>query len=216
MLLETIGYAVCHQIEERCLVFGEQVMPLCARCTGVYLGFIVSVIALILLAGEKKRGVKLPATPYLVILLAFMLIMAFDVFAQSRGLYLRNNQLSLFTGLLMGLSLANLILPVFNFTFWQRNDTIPLLDGRRFAWLLGIMVLVFFGTIYLGLLLYWPLAAASIMGLIALYLSINSLVYMIVFKKENLGQTVKNMIPLSSIALAMTSVELYLIATIRF
>ena len=36
-----VGYAVCHQITVRSYVFGDLVMPLCARCSGQYLGVLI-------------------------------------------------------------------------------------------------------------------------------------------------------------------------------
>lgn len=35
---DAIGYAVCHRIDLRSFHLGERQMPLCARCSGMYLG----------------------------------------------------------------------------------------------------------------------------------------------------------------------------------
>ena len=35
---DAIGYAVCHRIDLRSFHLGERALPLCARCSGMYLG----------------------------------------------------------------------------------------------------------------------------------------------------------------------------------
>ena len=36
--MERMGSAVCHQMVERSFIFDGMQMPLCARCTGIYIG----------------------------------------------------------------------------------------------------------------------------------------------------------------------------------
>ena len=38
---DAVGYAVCHRIDLRSFNLGERQMPLCARCTGMYLGAVL-------------------------------------------------------------------------------------------------------------------------------------------------------------------------------
>ena len=40
-----IGHVVCHQIPERSFHFWATQLPVCARCTGIYLGAAVAVVA---------------------------------------------------------------------------------------------------------------------------------------------------------------------------
>ena len=35
---DAIGYAVCHRIDVRSFHLGDRPLPLCARCSGMYLG----------------------------------------------------------------------------------------------------------------------------------------------------------------------------------
>ena len=35
---DAVGYAVCHRIDARSFHLGERPLPLCARCSGMYLG----------------------------------------------------------------------------------------------------------------------------------------------------------------------------------
>ncbi len=38
---DAIGYALCHQIPERSFHIGDYQLPLCARCSGMYLGAVL-------------------------------------------------------------------------------------------------------------------------------------------------------------------------------
>ena len=38
---DAIGYAVCHRIEARSYFLGDRPLPLCVRCSGMYIGVVV-------------------------------------------------------------------------------------------------------------------------------------------------------------------------------
>lgn len=51
--LKALGYAVCHQIEDRSFHFHDLQSPLCARCTGLYLGSLLSILFQV---RQRKKG----------------------------------------------------------------------------------------------------------------------------------------------------------------
>ena len=53
---DAIGYAVCHRIDLRSFHLGDRTLPLCARCTGMFLGTLVS-LGLGLLAVVALLGI---------------------------------------------------------------------------------------------------------------------------------------------------------------
>src|SRR5512143_415614 len=55
-----IGYALCHQLPERSFFMHEHQTPLCARCTGMYLGFLVGVVFLIV--RRRTNSARMPTT----------------------------------------------------------------------------------------------------------------------------------------------------------
>ncbi len=121
--IHAIGYAICHQIPERSLLFNGEPLPLCARCTGIYLGVMVG-LSLLILAG-RGRASKLPSKWVLAIFGLFVALMAADglnsylhLFPGYKGPYEPQNWLRLVTGSLAGLVMINLILPVFNRMTW--------------------------------------------------------------------------------------------------
>ncbi|MFA7420751.1 MAG: DUF2085 domain-containing protein [Melioribacteraceae bacterium] len=93
-ILQNAYSHVCHQQSHKLL--GESVYHslVCARCSGIYLGFfLVSIISLIW---------KLPSEPRVKYFLFAMLPMVADVFLYSIGIYSYSKILALFTGLLLG------------------------------------------------------------------------------------------------------------------
>jgi len=89
----------CHQIPERSFTVKGYTFPICARCTGVFLGQLSSVI-LILCGAPIRLGMAL-----------FMaLIMFLDWSAQQLKLYTSNNLARCFVGFLGGTGIWSVML----------------------------------------------------------------------------------------------------------
>ncbi len=98
----------CHQLPYRSFfVFGHQ-MSVCARCFGIYTGWLVGLIIYPFV--WKVTNYKTPNKWYLIIAL---LPMAIDGTTQLIGLRESFNELRLFTGLLAGFVGVFYIVPVF-------------------------------------------------------------------------------------------------------
>src|SRR4030067_1376746 len=58
---DAIGYAVCHRIDLRSFHLGDRTLPLCARCTGMFLGALVGLVYQAVIGkrriGRPPRGV---------------------------------------------------------------------------------------------------------------------------------------------------------------
>lgn len=85
----------CHQIPERCLKFGNYTMPICARCTGVLLGEILSVFFLIF-------GMRLDFFGAIILIS----IMGIDWLIQELGICESANSRRLITGILGGFGIV--------------------------------------------------------------------------------------------------------------
>ena len=87
----------CHGIPERCLVLWNVPMPICARCTAIYAGLIISFAAFLILPRMRESVAR-------VVLLAAVIPMAIDGLSQLLQLRLSTNPLRIETGLLAGIA----------------------------------------------------------------------------------------------------------------
>jgi uncharacterized membrane protein len=167
-----VGYAICHRIAERSFLIDLDPMPLCARCTGIYLGVLLGV--LLASARGRLRAVGLPPWPVLLVLAGFASIMAVDglnsyiqLFPNTPELYAPRNTLRLFTGLGFGLALIHVLLPLFNRTVWATPTQNRILGGLPDL-LLVVVLAVVVGLLVLAErpLLAWVLGMASALGVV--------------------------------------------------
>ncbi len=160
-------------------------LPICARCTGIYTTAITGV-ALLWGVGRGRAG-GLPPWHIGAALVGFVMIMGFDGINSvldtvgAPTFYTPHNVLRTVTGMGMGLAVAVLVMLLFNQTL--RRDVQgeqPVL--RNWLEVGGILLLNFlllaavFGNLHL---LYWPLAIASMLGMIGTLYVINVLAWSI-------------------------------------
>ncbi len=126
---------VCHQLPERSLHYAGQPLPLCARCTGTFLGVVVGLLAL-WLGGHGRRS-ALPSRGKRLFLLALAAWWAVDglnsflALGLGRGvLYEPSNVLRLATGLGLGAAMAAVLYPIYHFALWRERDRRASLEGR--------------------------------------------------------------------------------------
>ena len=53
---DAIGYAVCHRIDLRSFHLGDRQLPLCVRCSGMYLGALLGLAYQAWLAPRERAG----------------------------------------------------------------------------------------------------------------------------------------------------------------
>lgn len=113
-----VGFAVCHQLDERSLVFGNTVTPICSRCAGIYMGFVVAAVILFIMFRKKQS--ELPPLYIMIILAVFFLWTIIDGLASYLGLYETNNIIRFSSGTLCGASIMAVLYPVFNFQYYKK------------------------------------------------------------------------------------------------
>jgi uncharacterized membrane protein len=187
--LGAVGYAVCHQIDSHTLSVGGRLLPLCARCTGMYLG---ALAALMVLAPHDKRGGS-PSKAKLVVLAVLFLVFVVDgvnsslaLISVEAPLYPPSNLLRLVTGLMMGIILANLLIPLWNQSLWIEKDVRPVLGTwKRFLLLIvcevAVGILVWFDIPWL----YYPIGVLSTGTIFLILGMVYSLLWSIILNKEN-------------------------------
>ena len=99
---------VCHQINERSLIIFGSKLAVCARCTGVYIGLMISTLAYPIIKRIDDDHI-----PQNKILLLATLPIAIDGLTQLFGVRNSINILRVSTGLLFGSVIPFYLIPIF-------------------------------------------------------------------------------------------------------
>jgi len=197
-------------------------LPLCARNTGIYSGFLVTV--LYLLALGRRRAAKLPPWPILIVLLAFVVIMAVDGFNSMAvdmflpHLYTPRNELRTLTGIGTGVAMAVLIFLILNLSLRRDPDTEQRIVG---SWLeLGgallanfLLLAAMYGNVGL---MFWPIAISAWLGITGVLYSVNVLLTALFMGYEGKVTRAIQLARPATVALLFTLFELGALSAARF
>jgi len=216
-----VGYAVCHQISVRSYFFGDHQLPLCARCSGQYLGALFGMLLLLIL-GRSKAG-ALPPTGIVLLLLGFLGVWAFDglnsyltFFPGLPHLYEPRNILRVTTGAMQGVALIALVWPFYNAGMWAHPSPVRSIRNWREV---GLLVLIIAAIVALvnsevQQLLY-PLALLSVAGTLMMLTIVNTMLVTIVLRRSGTVEHWRDALPLMVAGLALALVEIIVIDLFR-
>ncbi len=214
------AYAVCHRLPDHSFTIAGRQLPLCARCTGTYLGALAGLAALALMG--KGRAGRFPLRPYLIILALFMLIWAGDgtnSFLALLGLphlYEPSNRLRLLTGALEGVALAAILLPALNVALWRAPA-----DRRSIERLADLLWLILaagavFGVVATGWdWLLFPLGLLSGLAVPLLLGALNAMFYLGMRHRDGTATRTAQLISPLLVGLALALIEIALIGLAR-
>lgn len=163
-ILRALGYGLCHQLTARSFVTGGIQAPVCARDTGIYVGFVVSV--LILQRIGRARRSEPPRWPVVVMAACFILIMGIDGINSNTGLldavYTTTNGTRLLTGTMAGFAISLFATPIVNGQLWRTPSFERVLDGRGevAVWAAGVPATYLLVQVLLRVGLVFPLVVA--------------------------------------------------------
>ena len=217
-----VGYTICHQIPARSFHILGQQLPLCARCTGTYLGVAIGFAALALL--RRWRASEMLPTGMVVLMVAFIGIMGIDglnsYFSLFKGLptlYTPHNWLRAATGSLNGIALSMIVWPVFNFTLWRRPS--PDRPLKNLWELLAIVAATGVAVAIVqsepGWLLY-PVALLSAGGVLWMLTLVNTMIILILFRRDSQAETGRDATSSLLLGLAASLIELTTMGVLRY
>lgn len=219
---DAVGYAVCHRIDVRSFHIGERALPLCARCTGMHLGALVT--GLFFLIRGRRRAGQYPTRAIAVTLGLFALIFAIDglnsyltLFPDMPHLYEPNNIFRLATGMLLGVGLGTIMYATFNQSVWQSWKPEPAL--RTFAdlaVLLAIEGVVAVVVLSENPLLLYPLAILGSMAIVGLLTAVYTVMILLILKRENQANSWRELIFPMLGGLTITILQIGLISLGRY
>jgi uncharacterized membrane protein len=219
---DAIGYAVCHRIDLRSLHLGERQLPLCARCTGTFLGTIVG--ALLLIAFGRGRSAVWPSRGILIALALTAIPWGFDgvnsylsLFPVFPHLYTPQNWLRLTTGMFLGMSMAAVFLPAVNQSLWKSPSSVPVIRNIRelLLYFLPAPLLIALALMENPVVLY-PLAILSTAGILFLLTGVYTAVLLMLLRREGQADTWADAWPVIAGGLALGLLQIYAIDAVRY
>ena len=196
--LMAVGSAVCHQDSTHSFLVNGQQMPLCARCTGMYLGALLS---LVFHFRQGKLG-SLPPRKVLIPLGLLFLAFALDGLNSSAAslglgwkLYETTNLARLITGTGAGIVIGAVLAPIFNQTAWAswvRRSVLP--DNKTLAVLLaaGAMIVL---VVYAGpQVLRYPAAVLAVHGVLVVLCLAYTTLALIILRRENIANSWRDLL----------------------
>lgn len=192
-----IGYAICHQLPSRTIHIDHTPLPLCARCTGIYLGAWLGVGGMALLG--RARSLNFPPKRVVLVLIGFIGLMGIDgvnsylsFFPGAPQLYEPQNWLRLTTGVLNGLALSAITLPVFNQAVWHTNCVTyePVIKNfKELAFLLAGVAIMVLTVLSEPPILLYPLVILSAGGVLMMLGLVNTTLLLALTRREGQIQT---------------------------
>ena len=186
---DAIGYAVCHRIDVRSFHIHDRAFPLCARCSGMFLGAILGLAYQIV---QGRKG-KMPPLAVQITFCVLALVWALDgvnsflmLVPGLSSVYITQNWTRLVTGTGMGLAISAFLLPSFIQTMFKdwRDES----GFGNWKQLLGVFLAAGALDFLVLLEIPWiliPLAVIGSGGVVVLLVMVYSMVLVMIFKREN-------------------------------
>lgn len=183
------GSSVCHQIPSHSFENSDTQFPLCARCSGLYLG---SFIGLAYYFTQGKRN-GIPKRGFLLLLIFLFLAWAGDGlnafitdFANKYIIYETTNMTRLVTGFGMGLVMSTALMTLFNLTVWKDAASLPLLFSPwQVAGYAAASALAGWILLTANAILFQVFAYISIATVMIIITMLYTIFWIILLKKEN-------------------------------
>lgn len=211
-LLNHIGSFVCHQDPTRTMLLGADLLPLCARCAGIYASFLFAWIGLSTVPRTRRWVLTSPleALPAIAFLATGLILSV----AEAAKYFALDPAERMLAGAAAGTGLALMLRPIY-------NQLVAKISKGRNSFITAFFVCC--GTIaVLGLVSLWDtrlnyyfLALASIGGLIFMYLVTNvNVASLILSWRKPLGTT-RDMINLTMLTAVLILTEALAISLLR-
>jgi uncharacterized membrane protein len=220
-VFDQAAYAVCHRIPERSYAPGARQLPLCARCSGLYLGALAGILTLMLCG--RSQAAQFPPRKTAVFLALFMLAWLVDgsnsyatLFPSLPHLYEPSNILRLATGTLAGLALSAYLIPLLNMITWVSPSKASSVDSWRDLSLLTLSGLAVVLLVSSGLpILLFPLAALSGFSILLLLGSLNFVLALSLLRRAGRVLSWRELLLPTAIGLILGLLELTTISLFR-
>jgi uncharacterized membrane protein len=211
--LRALDGGICAQLPTHSFYPGGQRLPLCARNTGIYLGYTIAFVTLFLTG--RGRAAQFPRWPMALVMGLCILALAIDGFnslfldLHLPHLYQPHNLIRLTTGLLTGASMACFLLPVANSVLWKGMNNQRSVDSWwQLLQLLPILALAFLAVGTQTAIFLYPVAILSSLGVVIALSLINLTIVVAISGKACMLSTYRQLFPFFSVAFLLATGEL--------
>ncbi|HNS32834.1 MAG TPA: DUF2085 domain-containing protein [bacterium] len=190
-LIYRITSYVCHQQPERCFIIWGKLLPLCARCTGIYIGFLTSFLFLWIMSARKKFLHFSKKTSLFSAI--FFFVFAAESFLSLRGMADTGNNMRFLFGLLGGCSLGIFSFGLINYSL--RENTFfakTYFSSRNLLILMLVIIMLFFMKLIFNFsFFFYVWLSLSFMGLIFTYAAVNMTLVVVFWHGKLEGENFK-------------------------
>ncbi len=146
-LVDVLTGLICHKLSERSLFIDGNFLPLCARCTGIYIGVFLSFL-FIYIKGRfsSLKPFSISCTVYAV----FLLPMLWDGYSSYLNFRETSNFIRLLTGTALGATIPAIYLITYHFSINGQNNNVILSLKEYFLFVLlseFFALLIYYGII---------------------------------------------------------------------
>lgn len=206
--LYLLGFSICHQLEERTISMGVLPLFVCARCSGIYIGYLIGLI--FLLVWGNRRASLLPPKLMTIVTILFIVFLAFDGLSSYANLRQTTNEIRLLSGLLCGIAIAVFLLAASNYVLFHKEKEEPILKSWwKFLALAVLGLDVFFIILTRSASLFLPVSIFAALGVIIIYSHVNLIfAYIIGSAIIKVEKPVHKWLIISVLTIFLTAVEL--------
>ncbi len=211
--LRALDGGICAQLPTHSFYPGGERLPLCARNTGIYLGYTIAFVVLFLRG--RGRATQFPRWPMALVMLACITALAIDGFnslfldLRLPHLYQPHNLIRLITGLLTGASMACFLVPVANSVLWKQVGNQRSVDSWwQLLQLLPILALAFLAVGTQAAIFLYPVAILSSLGVMVALCLINLTVVVAISGRACMLSTYRQVFPFFTVAFLLAVGEL--------
>ena len=216
------GYAVCHRISDRSFTIAGRQLPLCARCTGMFLGVTLT-FAVLGLAG-RRRWSMLPPLRVMLVLIVLVAFMAIDginsysyFFPNFPHVYEPRNWLRLITGMGAGLAMGIVLFPALAQSLWRDQEYRPAIENfRELAGLILLAGLAVALVLSNQPTILYVLGIASALGVVLVLTAINGTALLILTRRDARATNWQQAIKPLTIGLLLALTQIAIISFVRY
>jgi hypothetical protein len=219
--LFAVGYGLDPQRPSHTYFLGGAQLPLEARKVGMFGGFAIAYLALLITGRARCAG--FPPLRVAVVLGCFIAVMGLDGLNATLfdlalpHAYAPDLRLRLATGLLTGIAMAGLLLPALNGTLWRDIDLTPSLGNIRDVGAVLLVCASFYLLVDSRLgFLYYAVGVLGAAGLLLELTMINMIFALVLMRRVGSATTIRDVLPPAACGLVIAVCELAVMSVVRY